>query len=115
MGSPYFVHKQANRIHVVRTVVGFQRILKTVMRSMGMHDDLSTIKSRECSPEYRVLEDLYLAYQEAAKSCSRNVVFLESRYEWTGWEKFQRVIIFDFSGERKEIPFETLEVIFPAS
>lgn len=98
MGSPYFVHQQANRIHVVRSDVGFNRILGVIVKSMGM-PDINHVS--DYSPEYRVIQDITQSYTAARESNSRSVVFLESRYEWLGWEKFQRVIIFDFSGKKK--------------
>lgn len=93
MGSPYHVHTQVNRIHVVTSSAGFERIRQIVIRNMGG-------VVNEYSPEWRVLNDLQSAYTEAMSSRSRSLVFLEARYEWQGWEKFQRVIVFDFSGKR---------------
>jgi hypothetical protein len=52
----------------------------------------------EDGPEWRVLRDIYSNYRIAWLNNQRSMVFLEARYEWTGWEKFQRVVIFDFSG-----------------
>lgn len=110
MGSPYFVHQQINRVHVVRSVVGLNRIVNVVKRSMGC-DVVSA-----GSPEWVVLNDIYSAFRSALASSSRSVVFLESRYEWRGWEKFQRVIIFDFSGKPSihsdTIPNESLTELF---
>lgn len=100
MGSPYFVHKQVNRIHVVRTSRGFERILEVIARSMGR--DLSTVKVDRYSPEWVVYDNLRSAFDEASGTKSRVAVFLEARYEWRGWEKFQRVVIFDFSGKEKD-------------
>lgn len=97
MGSPYYVHQQANRVHVVRTLVGFERIWKVIANTMNV-SHLNT-EDLVGSPEGEVHENLCVAYADAVSSRSRVVVFLESRYEWNGWEKFQRVIIFDFSGK----------------
>lgn len=97
MGSPYSVHRQVNRIHVVKSVASLNKILFTVMRTMGvrsfdapMHDLVA-----QWSPEWACLRDILLAYRESYTTNSRQTIFLEARYEWTGWEKFQRVIIFD--------------------
>jgi len=101
MGSPYFVHKHVNRTHVVRSFDGFNKILEVIARSMGT--TTSTVIEALCldnwSPEGVVFNDLLQAYNEACSSRSRVTLFLEARYEWTGWEKFQRVIVFDFSGK----------------
>lgn len=97
MGSPYFVHKQVNRTHVVRSFTGFERILEVVARSMG--SSTFTILHSDCGPEKVVFDDLLEAYNQACSSRSRIVVFLEARYEWKGWDLFQRVIVFDFSGK----------------
>lgn len=95
MGSPYFVHKQVNRIHVVKSHIGFERILDVILRSMNT--TLSTVKVEMQGPEWVVFNDLLQAYAEALNSRSRVLVFLEARYEWRGWEKFQRVVVFDFT------------------
>lgn len=100
MGSPYSVHKQVNRIHVVKSVTGFARIRDLICRSMG--HTYESIMEFECGPEWVVLNDLLQAYDEALTSRSRVLVFLEARYEWTGWEKFQRVIVFDFTSKVKD-------------
>jgi hypothetical protein len=96
MGSPYFVHKQANRIHVIKTASGLARILNTVQNTMGVRsiDNLINLVD-DCSPEWVVIRDILLAYRSSFHTNSRQVIFLEARYEWTGWEKFQRVIIID--------------------
>jgi len=52
----------------------------------------------EHSPEWCVVRDIYSNYRKAWFNNQRVMVFLEARYEWTGWEKFQRVLIIDFSG-----------------
>lgn len=96
MGSPYFVHKQVNRIHVVKSQIGFERIRDLISSSMGYN---SLTKVNEFSPEWVVLNDLLQAYQEAEASRSRSLIFLEARYDWLGWEKFQRVIVFDFTSK----------------
>lgn len=101
MGSPYFVHKQVNRIHVAKTPEGFERILKVICHSMGF--DITAVTAETCWPEWVVLNDLYSAEREAANTSSRVVVFLEARYEWTGWKKFQRVVIIDYSGKAKKL------------
>lgn len=96
MGSPYFVHRQVNRIHVVKTAAGLERVLSLVQRSMGVKiiDTRINLVDR-CCPEWVVIRDVLLAYREAFMTHSRQVIFLEARYEWTGWEKFQRVLILD--------------------
>jgi hypothetical protein len=104
MGSPYFVHQQVNRIHVVRSARGLERVLAIVAKSMGL-SDWRTLKE---GPEQVVIHDLLRANDIALYSESRSCVFLEARYEWTGWEKFQRVIVFDYSsavraGETKNL------------
>lgn len=96
MGSPYQVHTHVNRTHVVKSSKGFLRIAKILIQSMGV-TSVSVY-----SPEYRALVDVIKAYNKSAKFNQRVCVFLEARYEWTGWEKFQRVIIFDFSDVRAE-------------
>lgn len=103
MGSPYFVHQQADAIHVVRSMEGFFRILNVVTTSMGLLDpdihsfeDLDRVMSfLRNDPEWVVLNDLLSAYTTSRENRERRIVFLEARYEWRGWEKFQRVIIFD--------------------
>lgn len=100
MGSPYFVHQQANRVHVVRSTTGFERIWKVIANSMNVSHLIT--EDLIDSPEGVVYGSLREAYSNAIFSKSRVVVFLESRYEWHGWEKFQRVIIFDFSGKKKD-------------
>lgn len=97
MGSPYVVHKQVNRIHVVKSAVGFERILSVLLRSMS--DTLSIYTIDTCSPEWFVLNDVTSAFFEAMDSNSRALTFLGARYDWRGWEKFQRVIVFDFTGK----------------
>lgn len=106
MGSPYFVHAHVHRVHVVKTTIGFERILLVVRRSMGLAD---STKVDEHSPEWVVLRDLLLSYQRALSSHSRVVVYLEARYEWRGWEKFQRVIVFDFSN-KAAVPAQILQM-----
>lgn len=59
----------------------------------------SAVIADRYSPEWVIFNDLLLAYNEAVTGKSRTLVFLEARYEWTGWEKFQRVVIFDFAGK----------------
>lgn len=96
MGSPYFVHRQVNRIHVVKTVGGLARVLTLVQRSMGMKIiDTNINLVDRCCPEWVVIRDVLLGYREAFLTNSRQTIFLEARYEWTGWEKFQRVLILD--------------------
>lgn len=97
MGSPYFVHKQANRIHVIKTYVGLKRVLPIVLRSMGDVALLraDSLKADQCSPEWVVIRDVLIAYRESFMTNSRAVIFLEARYEWLGWDKFQRVIVLD--------------------
>lgn len=97
MGSPYSVHRQVNRIHVIKSVASLNKVLFTVMRTMGirsfeapMHDQVE-----QWSPEWVCLRDILLAYRDSYQTNSRQTIFLEARYEWKGWEKFQRVIIFD--------------------
>lgn len=97
MGSPYYVHKQVNRIHVVRSFRGFEKILELVARSMGTN--LYSVLRGGVGSERVVLDDLLDAYNKANSSRSRSIVYLEARYDWLGWEKFPRVIIFDFSGK----------------
>ncbi len=94
MGSPYFVHKHTNAVHVVRTIRGFERILEVVATSMGIRNADSV---SEYSAEWITLRDLRDMFASAWETRSRQVVFLEARYEWHGWEKFQRVIVFDFT------------------
>lgn len=95
MGSPYSVHKQINRIHVVKSNQGFVRTLDIVLRSMGTSS--TAVKAEKQGPEWVVYNDLLQAYTEAQNSRSRTLVFLEARYAWRGWEQFQRVIVFDFT------------------
>lgn len=108
MGSPYFAHKQVNRIHVVKTFSGFKKILSIIAASMG--STTSAVIADRYSPEWVIFSDLLGAYNDAARSNSRTLLFLEARYEWTGWEKFQRVIVFDFSGKRPSSRINTLVV-----
>jgi len=108
MGSPYFAHKQVNRIHVVRSFSGFKRILSTIARSMDK--TTSAVIADRYSPEWVIFSDLLSAYNGAARSNSRTLLFLEARYEWTGWEKFQRVVVFDFSGKHSSSQINTLVV-----
>lgn len=98
MGSPYFVHAHVNSVHVVRTSRGFERILEIVRTSMGVPKSTA---ENECTPEYGVLRSLRESYTQASSEKLRVVVFLEARYDWRDWEKFQRVIILDFSGENR--------------
>lgn len=95
MGSPYSVHRHVNRIHVVKTAAGLGRVLAIVQNSMGLKTVGNHINLLNEGPEWRVIRDMLVAYREAYFTHSRQVVFLEARYEWTGWEKFQRVVIFD--------------------
>lgn len=96
MGSPYFVHKQINRIHVIKTLVGLGRVLPIVVRSMGKRSLANHINLvDERSPEWVVLRDVLNAYRESFHTNSRAVIFLEARYEWTNWDKFQRVLVLD--------------------
>lgn len=104
MGSPYFVHKQANRVHVVRSYRGFNKLLDTICHTFEDGRTLDIVSQDYCSPEWRVLHDLYSSFRDAWLTNSRQVVFLEARYEWSGWEKFQRIIVFDFSGSCNRDP-----------
>lgn len=98
MGSPYFVHRQANRVHVIKTAVGLSRVLDIVLKTMYPHRMTTAIDSVDDGcPEWVVLRDILKAYRASFHTNSREVIFLEARYEWTGWEKFQRVIIIDNS------------------
>lgn len=97
MGSPYSVHRQVNRIHVVKSVAGLNKILFTVMNTMGVQstgEPMHDLVAQWC-PEWVCLRDILLAYRESYHTNSRQTIFLEARYEWKGWKKFQRVIIFD--------------------
>lgn len=80
-------------------------------------DFLAITAEEGSSPEWVVLDNLRSAFHEAQSNRSRVVVFLEARYEWTGWEKFQRVVIFDFSGKKGALvkPEEIEWEIFPYS
>lgn len=62
----------------------------------------SAVKADRYSPEWVIYDQLCTAYQDAYGTKSRTLLFLEARYEWTGWEKFQRVVVFDFSGSGKK-------------
>lgn len=55
------------------------------------------------SPEYRVLNDLYSTFQLCLSKRCRKVVTLEARYDWSGYEKFGRTIVFDFTSSH-ELP-----------
>lgn len=95
MGSPYFVHAQSNDVHVVRTARGFERILKIVCQTMGYQRNGRSDFSDPMCPEEVVLRDLSMNFLLSQSERRRIVLFLEARYEWTGWKKFQRVIVFD--------------------
>lgn len=113
MGSPYFVHTQTSRVHVTKTSRGFFRILKTVLHSMG-HGDFDEFMSKYeniHSPEWRSLRDIVDAGCRAASERKRAVLYLEARYEWTGWEKFQRVIVIDFSGAVESVRYDYLDLL----
>lgn len=107
MGSPYHVHTFNNNISVVRSEKGFAKILNQVFGTMGKIVSFSNILDvlthhRELQengggPEWAVLHKLLGDLHRAVKGSKRVVVFLEARYEWHGWEKFQRVIVLDFT------------------
>lgn len=105
MGSPYFVHTITQNVSVVRTERGFLRILDPVLGTMGIFDRSLTYSLESFragllyidGPAYTALADLLQSYDDAVSASARTVAFLEARYEWHGWEKFQRVIVFDFT------------------
>lgn len=96
MGSPYLVHSQVSRIHVVKTLRGFKSVLNIVAKSMNSgHVRYFNPDMDSSCPEWVVFRDILLAYRDAFLNSSRSVVFVEARYEWDGWENFQRVIVID--------------------
>lgn len=112
MGSPYFVHTTSQNISVIRTEVGFLRTLPSILGTLGVWDclDFSSVRTVELSlslidgPAYVVLVDLIQAFKTASQQSKRTVVFLGARYEFRGWEKFQRVIVFDMTKSTKRTP-----------
>lgn len=95
MGSPYHVHSHIT-VSTVRSIRGFNRVVDLVRNTMGVPEGVQ-LTSLVGSPEYRVLTELHQTLFDCLRERSRKVVFLEARYYWTGWEKFQRAIIVDFS------------------
>jgi len=89
------MHRHVNRIHVIKTPAGLERVLAVVQNTMGLKNVGNHINLVNEGPEWCIIRDILLAYQEAIETHSRQAIFLEARYEWTGWEKFQRVIILD--------------------
>lgn len=105
MGSPYHVHSYGT-VHVVKTERGFLAIAKIVLSSAGIKcsitsfnslTDLRCLLNELAGGDYGLLHDLLLGFDTAVFQRSRLALFLEARYEWKGWEKFQRSIVFDFT------------------
>lgn len=105
MGSPYFVHTVTQNVSVVRTERGFLRILESVLGTMGIWEcaDMSSLASFRSvlrivdGPANEALESLLQSFYDAQNASARTVVFLGACYEWRGSDKFQRVIVFDFT------------------
>lgn len=110
MGSPYLVHTQVNRIHVIRTQAGFTKVCRIVARTMGIHDSYDLLDLE--GPEAVVMNGLREAFTDAFLNNRRVVLFLEARYEWTNWEKFQRVIVLDLT-KKTEKPCVTCDTALP--
>lgn len=108
MGSPYHVH-EFDRVHVIRTARGFSNLLSVLVKRVA--PELSTqsleVVFTETSriwdgPEGPLFNSIFSCFGRAILHKRRTALFLEARYEWKGWEEFQRSIIFDFSGEDRE-------------
>lgn len=113
MGSPYAVLR-SDRVSVIRTLRGFKQAL---IRIDGIIDGRLASRIELCSDfaalleltewfmdnsgsaEARLMFDLVYEAADALKARQRRVLFLEARYSWTGWEKFQSAIVLDFSGK----------------
>lgn len=112
MGSPYFVHKAVNNVNVIKTEKGFFRLLDQVCGTMsldrrfGKTSEVVEFIEDNTGPETVVLDELFTEFLSAITSRKRSVLFLESRYEWHGWEKFQRAIVFDFT----KLPVEKINL-----
>lgn len=66
-------------------------------------DNLGRIDQRyDC--ETQLFRDIMDKASEAIKNRSRTCLFLEPRYEWTGWEKFQTAIVLDFTDSSNRSP-----------
>lgn len=114
MGSPYFVHKIVGNVNVVRTERGFVRLFNQVCTSAGypgvnveslghlyyLFDDES--EGLDYGSLMPVLRSLVYTFQTAQADQSRVVLFLGAGYEWTGWEKFQRAVVFDLTKQTKK-------------
>lgn len=115
MGSPYVVHQPVGNVNVVRTERGFIRLFNQVCTSAG-YPGVVNVESAshldylfgEQSNLYNlygslmpVLRSLLDTFLKAQADQSRVVLFLGVKYEWTGWEKFQRAIVFDLTKQTK--------------
>lgn len=113
MGSPYAV-LSSDRVSVIRTFVGFVKTLRRINHIIDGPFDTALGQATDFDMLYRHIEAYCLAVgsaearlmlnltEEAAFAFNmrqRRVLFLEARYVWTGWEKFQSAIVLDFSGK----------------
>jgi len=113
MGSPYAVMR-SDRVSVVRTYRGFTKViarLDNIIHGrfapfLASCTDFESLRATAelfmdevGSAEARLIYELTYEASNAAKLRTREVLFLEARYEWTGWERFQSAVVLDFSGK----------------
>lgn len=99
MGSPY-IFSTISTISTIRSLRGYRRVLDLVKKTMDYKGSLQV--SPDGTWNIETPEDVVIMQlsQEVIRSIlkrDRRIVTLQAKYEWLGWEKFQRSIVIDFT------------------
>lgn len=99
MGSPYIV-STISTISTIRSLRGYCRVLDLIKRTMGYAGSPNV--NPDGTWDIVTPEDVVIMQLSQEMICSvlkrdRRIITLQARYDWQGWEKFQRGIILDFT------------------